>query len=678
MKPLKRPMSFKGIPFLVVALALSVIASSDCLAVDTSLLFVGEDLSVLTIASRHAETPKQAPAIAQVLTREELEKRGIRTLGEALSTLPGFYLSPREWGTQPYLRGLPDSILFLYDSVPLTSDSTKSIHPLDEELSLAAIKRIEVIRGPGSVLWGPDAFAGIVNIVPERGRDVEGIRLSARAGTPNHERSCSLNWGRATGIWEGFLSLTATRIKPLEDRYNVVRFSSGSSEAPLPPQERLGLSHVDDSKYLEAVFNVSWQDRLRLSGRWSNSERNYILGETSSKLKWSGKRKAPFRFIRIEAQRPVGRDNLRLNAYYNELNYRERQVDISWRQKSHLYYAELLLDRELWDAKGILTLGASYRYDRITGAVISRTYLPDFLQPGNTFFTPTVEQEDYNTYLTSCFGQIKRHWKGLDVWLGLRLDNHSQYSQTMSHNLGLSWHPGRTWFLKLLYGTAFRTPYNQQLVDAGGLDPEQIENFSAQLSWQRSKALRLSVTAFWNKIFHHINEDPYGGLSRPGAEDIYGFELEGSWQARPWLHLWANSSIYSQYGDDERYRLLNFIDLTTMVKHYSSWETPFDTGPKNLFNVGADWDISNRFGLSFRLNYTGTRTFYYKKGILRYSTPALWLVDLTATARNVLYRGVNLKLALKNLFDRKYSVPGTYSPIKGSPFQAYIKINFEF
>jgi outer membrane receptor for ferrienterochelin and colicin len=135
-------------------------------AIDTSLIFVGEDLSVLTIASRRAEPAKQAPAVAQVITEEDLERKGVRTLGEALSMLPGFYMSSKEWGTQPYLRGVSNSILFLYDSVPLTSDNTKTVNPLDEELSLGPIERIEVIRGPGSVLWGPDAFAGIVNIVP--------------------------------------------------------------------------------------------------------------------------------------------------------------------------------------------------------------------------------------------------------------------------------------------------------------------------------------------------------------------------------------------------------------------------------------------------------------------------------------------------------------------------------
>ena len=127
---------------------------------DTLLMFVGEDLDVLSIASRRQESAGQAPAVARVITREEIRERGIRTLSHALEMEPGFYLAKKEWGSQPYLRGIPDSVLFLYDTVPTGSDISKSLHPLDHELSLAPIKRIEILRGPGSVLWGPDAFAG--------------------------------------------------------------------------------------------------------------------------------------------------------------------------------------------------------------------------------------------------------------------------------------------------------------------------------------------------------------------------------------------------------------------------------------------------------------------------------------------------------------------------------------
>jgi outer membrane cobalamin receptor len=141
----------------------------------TMLMFVGEELGVLTIASRREESALQAPAIAQVVTRREIREQGATTLSQVLERVPGFHMAQRESGTEPYLRGIPNSILFLHDAVPLISETTKSIHPLDHELSLDAVKRIEIIRGPGSALWGPDAFAGIVNVVPLTGKDLDGL-----------------------------------------------------------------------------------------------------------------------------------------------------------------------------------------------------------------------------------------------------------------------------------------------------------------------------------------------------------------------------------------------------------------------------------------------------------------------------------------------------------------------
>ena len=109
---------------------------------DTMLMFVGEDVETLSIASKRDESAWQAPAVAQVITREELEERGIKTLAQALELVPGFYMAKKEWGTQPYLRGIPNSSLFLYDTVPVISDTSKSLHPLDYDLSLANVKII--------------------------------------------------------------------------------------------------------------------------------------------------------------------------------------------------------------------------------------------------------------------------------------------------------------------------------------------------------------------------------------------------------------------------------------------------------------------------------------------------------------------------------------------------------
>jgi len=651
-------------------------------AIDTSLLFVGEDLSVLTIASRRAEPAEQAPAVAQVITKEDLERNGVRTLGEALSMLPGFYMSPREWGTQPYLRGISNSILFLYDSVPLTSDNTKTVNPLDEELSLGPIERIEVIRGPGSVLWGPDAFAGIVNIVPKRGRDVDGVELNLRGGTPDHETDVNLNWGKNAGLWEAFLSISATKLKPIQDKYNVVKIKG---DDPVPPSERLGHSEVDDSKYVEAVLNFSWQDWLHISGRWSDAERNYVLlGEPETDFSWAGKRESPFRFVRLEMERPMDHSNLRFNAYYNELDYKEEEIDLSWNPKSHIKFGEILYDRELWDTKGLFTVGLSCRYNKITDAIVNREYLPDYVNPENIFFPPhRIEEKDFKTSLWSVFGQVRHHWNYLDAWMGLRLDDHSKYHQTISHNMGISWFPRPSWYLKLLYGTAYRTPYNQELIGLKDLDPEQIQNLSMNFTWHPSPSFSFSATAFWNEIRHHIGEEPYGVFSKPGSQDIYGGELDVSWQVSHSLRFWANATLLSQDGDDEAYKRYAYPifppqDGTREPIVIASWETPFDTGPKNLFNVGLLWDPLDRLDFSVRLQYADSRTYYYKKGDWHDSTGPTWIFDTTVTARDVLFQNLDIQLALKNVFNKHYKVPGTYRPIEAAPFEAYLGLKWHY
>ncbi|PJB33814.1 MAG: hypothetical protein CO107_14775, partial [Deltaproteobacteria bacterium CG_4_9_14_3_um_filter_51_14] len=90
---------------------------------DSMIMFVGEDLDVFSLASRRREGAWQAPAVTGVVTRDEIRVRGIRTLSQALSMTPGFSMSQKEWGTQPYLRGVPNSILLLFDTVPQGSDT---------------------------------------------------------------------------------------------------------------------------------------------------------------------------------------------------------------------------------------------------------------------------------------------------------------------------------------------------------------------------------------------------------------------------------------------------------------------------------------------------------------------------------------------------------------------------
>ncbi|MDD3553688.1 MAG: TonB-dependent receptor plug domain-containing protein [Deltaproteobacteria bacterium] len=646
---------------------------------DTSIMFVGEDLSVLTIASRRAESPESAPAVAQVITAEEMRRNGVDTVAEALSLTQGFYILPDQRGSVPYQRGVKDGTLFLYNSVPLTADGSRAVTPLDKDVSLASIERIEVIRGPGSVLWGPDAFAGIVNIVPKRGRDVNGFEVQAQGGSPDKDRSVNLLWGKNTGLWEGFAALNLREGNAPFHNFNLVRLA-GPDNMPLPFSERIGMEDLPDSRSVEGVFNLSWQDWLRFSGRWSESQRYYVLNDASSSLFWRGKRETPFRFLRMEAERSYGPSKLSLNAYYSEFDFSEQEVDLpTLSQKSRVSYAELLYDRELWNADALATLGVSYRYNTVNGAIVSKGYPPDFMVPGNIFFLPIVRQQDISTRMPSAFMQVRRHWNLLDAWCGLRMDDH-EYDTTLSYNAGVSMRLSHEWQLKLLSGSAYRTPYNLQFAQKTGIKPEEIRSLSAQLLWKPLPGLNLSATGFWNHIEHHMNEDALAGLSAPVSERIAGLEWEGRWTPVKDLTLWLNGTVFSNAGDDETYSLYikRLVGGVWVDSLYRSWDVPYDTGSDGLLNAGVNWRALKNLDLSLRVQYAHARDFYYDKGRLMEHTPSNWLAASSVTLKDWPVKKGELQWSVKNLLDNDYPIQGTYAPQHNPPFQTYLTWRWRF
>lgn len=648
-------------------------------AVETELLFVGEDVSTLTIASLKAESPENAPAVASIITKEKIDKYGIRTLGEALAMEPGFYIAPAEWGNTLYMRGVADSVLFLYDTVPLTSDGTKSINPIGEEISLAPVKRIEIIRGPGSVLWGADAFAGIVNIVPLKGRDIDGVEMSFRGGLPTMETMAAINMGRNAGNWEGLLSFSVNQVAKDKKDYNVVKFK-GEGSSPALPGERFGSGSINNSSYLEALLNFSWHDVIQLTARWSEVNNNYVMEDLEGQYAWPEKRESPFRFVRLEGKQSIGKNNFTLKSWYNELYVENSQVDLSWIQKNRVYQGEILYDREVWHNHGLFTMGGTYRYNSIEGAPLQKLYIPDYyIDPGNIRI-PVVPQEDYNTNLASFFTQYKHHWKNFEAWAGIRIDNHSQYDLTFSHNLGVKWNPGENWYLKFLYGTAFRTPYNIQLVQGEDLDPEEVHNASINFFWSGRLGLSFDATLFWNSIYHHIQEEPFL-YSMPGRQDIYGVEIKAAWRVNPWLNIWANTTIFANYGDDEEYRTtyyyINF-ENGTWIPVYKSWSVPFDTGASGLFNLGIEWMPTDSLEFSLISKYINPVVSWYDKGEVKFTSSARLLTDITGTAKDVFMNGLDFQVSLKNIFNSKYDVPGTYGYIETEPMQVYLGFNYKF
>jgi outer membrane cobalamin receptor len=637
---------------------------------DTMLMFVGEDLEVLSIASRRQESAWQAPAVAQVVTRKELEERGIKTLSHALEMIPGFYMARKEWGTQPYLRGIPDSFLFLYDTVPLGSDISKSLHPLDHELSLAPVKRIEIIRGPGSVLWGPDAFAGIVNVVPMTGKDLDGVETGILYGSPGDQEAFYVNMGHNAGLWDVFLSVSGREGKEDDTVSNLVRFW-GDGETPVAPEDRFGEEKPGGSRYLEASGCFSFRDWFTVSGLLSDYKRPYAM--TEKDLTWRESRSAPFGFIKLEAKKDLNRSSaLRFTGSYSWLNPEYEIIDLTLKQKERTSYGEIIYDRSFLSGRGLFTAGLSYRERHIEDAPIWDGYLPEYLGPENESFLPIITEADYDTRLRSLFGQYTHKIGDLDLWLGVRNDEHDDYKNHVSYNAGAVWSASSQWVFKLLYGTAYRTPFASQLLEEEETDLEKIKTLNLQVAWKPVKQAGLSVCGFISRIENHIMEDPYAGLSQPNNQDIKGVEIEGRLSPAKGLNFSANLTLIDNSGPDEIYHNKTYFDGT--IWHYEDLSYPYDSGPRTLFNLTGTWRPSEKVTTFARLGYFSSRRLIYPRATEFHSTPGVWLLDLTASIRDVVFSGLELEFSIRNLTDKEYDTPGTYSTIEGEPFSATVML----
>ena len=147
---------------------------TDAEVIDDDLYFLPlDELLEVRIATRSQLSVQRAPAIVSTINVPDLMAMGYRSLSEILSFLPGVKVNESAFGNNPVqIRGLSDAfnqkVLFMVDGVPYWMSINGDI-PLNG-IPLASIVKIEVIRGPGSVLYGTNASAGVINVITRAGK----------------------------------------------------------------------------------------------------------------------------------------------------------------------------------------------------------------------------------------------------------------------------------------------------------------------------------------------------------------------------------------------------------------------------------------------------------------------------------------------------------------------------
>lgn len=151
-----------------------------------------DDLDLANIvqsAAKGVTTVQEAPAIVTVVTADEIRDRQFQTITELYANVPGWMPSSLAYNVfpVPLVRGQVQAVQFLHDGVSLfdpfvNTSTTSRVQPME------LIKRVEMITGPGGVLWGSNSLLGILNVITKDAEDVDGIEVGGTLGDGRGDR----------------------------------------------------------------------------------------------------------------------------------------------------------------------------------------------------------------------------------------------------------------------------------------------------------------------------------------------------------------------------------------------------------------------------------------------------------------------------------------------------------
>ena len=203
-------------------------------------------------ASKVPEDPREAPATIVLVTAEQIERRGYADLEAVLHDLPGFDISRGNGDVYSniYQRGYrsnaTDRTLLLVDGVE-QNDLHSNIAYLSRQYPLSNVSRIEVVYGPASITYGPNAFSGVINIITMDAEDLinDNERFNGRLRIGGGSFATGSVDGTVAGVHEDSdFSWTVTARGFRSDEQDL-------SELPRPNNWSAGISVFEDPRRVD-------------------------------------------------------------------------------------------------------------------------------------------------------------------------------------------------------------------------------------------------------------------------------------------------------------------------------------------------------------------------------------------------------------------------------------------
>ncbi|MFZ5478024.1 MAG: TonB-dependent receptor plug domain-containing protein [Myxococcota bacterium] len=626
---------------------------------------------IVTVAARYAQAVEEAPAIVTVVTDREIRERGYRTLADLLREVPGVYVTvSNESRKLAWFRGVTSAdnnkILLLVDGVPWY-DGVYTHAFIDAYLPLDNVRQVEIIKGPGSAIYGTNAFAGVINVVTYTPEDLTGAFVRVTGGT-GFSAGVSAVAGQPFEIGDTPAAVGA---------YARVHDEEGDG-LEVTPKGRANVTGTDPELAMNAGVRL---DVGRLGLRFDAVEyrHTYFVNEQDDALDVFTQDPGDFwlkyhdQFARAQYRVDVGPDV-------------QIVPRLTWQRHDdpgqYAWFDDPVTECDtagICDTSWSTTLVETYKVTELFGLSVDFTARPGWAHVvvggvgGDLNHVARIEDVTYEdrshdpvtdgtyyapeTWIGSGFAYAQDTWTAmrfLEVTAGARLDYHQYYGAFPSPRLGVLLLPGGGAVVKVLYGRAFRAPTARELLVAVSKDPDTGENnFTAgnpdlapeSIHTVESEAsatfgpAKARLAAYFSSVDGQIDkvtgDDPKLGdlyYDNTGGSTIVGAEAEGRVTFAPW-----------EFGGS--YSYTHAVDRDTGNLQYEF--------PEHVAHVRAGWQAADVLRANVSVDVIGPRPREaWTPDSKLEDGPAFALVNL-GLATGAIGR-VRVDAAITNLLDTKY------------------------
>ena len=577
---------------------------------------------VVVTGSGHHQRLKSTATPVRVLSSQEIHEQGISTFDGALTRMmPQVSMSPNSMGTFLRLNGLGNKyILILINGQKLTGDISNNVDL--NRINMSRVKRIEVLDGAASSLYGSDAIAGVINIITDQPtQNLVSVTSDTRiSGHGQLTENVTLDiYKNGFGSYTSFSHDQADSYRNNDLEY--VKGSDTETQQTIAPFFTGYRSKIIGQKFTYApteqlALNAGLDYSYKITDR--PETRPDITGGLDYEMRYKG-----FRWNVGGIYKFTAKNSLQATFTVDRFRY-GKEYDVETKTNHVGDYVQSKKQR-MMDGEVKAILGLMKNSTTIFGADWRKDYL-----------SATSGDINQHVYTLAAYAQHEMKFlKDFTATLGLRLTHHETFKNHLTPKATLMYAPGNFRF-RATYSAGFRAPgldelyYHYFSVNRGkaqisfgnqDLSPEKSNYFSLNAEY-RSQTIAVSVTGFINRIndmvvkqnvkvnatsldmlrkeFPEMTDDQaakleqYALYQNSDKGDVKGIQLN------------VSANIFSGFNLSA-----NYVYTYARSKNGEEW-TPLERSIRHAATIAANYHhVWGRYGLNVNLNGRLQSKTYY-------------------------------------------------------------------